>query len=383
LVKSEVGTLCLGQVLNLLWACTESEAGRLMGYKYDKGKISVHYETDTENDIVSMDDDQINVMIMISCERYAEVEKILECNVFNLLEAILMNMKMSRFGVFLLRGIGDGVIDLIGFNGVFMKAVLTRNGKNVSIIVMKNLLQMIRNLVKLNDFCKLTKSEVDASGFEPVSDLVRLGTESFAWILRGCVIINKRATGLMERVEAENETNINLFDNDVSMDDGQIVCMMVCDALSDVEAVKYDVNKFGIAVCETEKEKTVFIDDVVVLVILIICLLVWSICCFKFIIREGQGIIFRCRSKRKWKEKVSNLKEKRTEVKNLNVVTRRIIMREQKLRFRKGKLINQRSMILVNWFVIQSSIYFSSQISSLSCGFFKFNIFQNIDQRQE
>jgi hypothetical protein len=51
---------------------------------------------------------------------------------------------------------------------------------------------VFRNLMKRNDFNSLTKSEVDASGYEPVGDLVRLATESFAWILRGCVFINKR-----------------------------------------------------------------------------------------------------------------------------------------------------------------------------------------------
>jgi hypothetical protein len=51
-----------------------------MGYTYDKGKISVHHETATENvatnlfdEIVLMDDDQINAMTMISCERYTEM----------------------------------------------------------------------------------------------------------------------------------------------------------------------------------------------------------------------------------------------------------------------------------------------------------------------
>jgi hypothetical protein len=184
-------------------------------------------------------------------------------------------------------------------------------------------------------------------------------------------------------VLAENGTSSNLFDNDASINDGQFVYTVIYDGSSDEEAVEYSMDKFGETVGVINAEKTIFIDAVVVLVAFIICLLMWSICYFKFIIQEGREIIFRCRNKWKWKEKVSNLRDKRKDVKNLNIVTRRIIMRERKLRFRKGKLIYQRSLILVNWFSVQDSFFFSSQISSLSRGFFKSNIFRNIDQRQE
>jgi hypothetical protein len=60
---------------------------------------------------------------MISCERYTELKSVLECKVFNLLEAIIMSMKVSRFDVFLSRSCDNELADLIGFIEVFMKAV--------------------------------------------------------------------------------------------------------------------------------------------------------------------------------------------------------------------------------------------------------------------
>jgi hypothetical protein len=120
LVKSEVDTPCQGRVPNLLEPCTESEAKRLMGYIYDKDEISIRHEvadagivaTNLFDDTVSMDDDQINVMIMISCEQCAELKNLLECKVFNLLEAVIVNMKKSRFDMFLSRCYIDGFVNL-------------------------------------------------------------------------------------------------------------------------------------------------------------------------------------------------------------------------------------------------------------------------------
>jgi hypothetical protein len=105
----------------------------------------------------------------------------------------------------------------------------------------------------------------------------------------------------------------------------------------------------------------------------------------KFTVQEVRRGVFQVKKKTKWKEKgfifTSEVKQVRSE--GLIVVCRKLIIREQELYFRKGKLINQNSVILVNWFSIQASTFFSFPISSLSHMSPKSNIFQYIDQREE
>jgi hypothetical protein len=305
LIKSEVDTPCLGQVLNLFWPCTESEARERLGHTYDKGKMPKTWDlvetenltTNVFNVIVSMDDHQVMVMMLINCEQYEELERLLDFKSFEIFEAVIKNMKKTHFDVMIMKNFVLRLTNLI--KRKFALIEVNDLGVRDKIIsgVLGTLLRWFRNLMKRIDFYNSTKSEVDASGFVHVNGLVRLVTERLAWIIRGCEFEDKRATKLMVQVETENRMNSGLFDNNVSMDDGGIGYAMAGDGSSKGDVVEYKMDKFEEAVDVIRMKRVVVIVDVVVAVIFGVCLLLWIFSYLKFIAQKGNEVIIRVKEK--------------------------------------------------------------------------------------
>jgi hypothetical protein len=124
-------------------------------------------------------------------------------------------MKKTHFDALIVEKFNLKLVKLIERGDALMGDNNLKMKEKIVFVVLKNLLQWFRSLMKRINFYNSTKSEVDASGFEPVDGLVRLVTESLAWIIRGCEFENKTATKLMVQVETENRTNSSLFGSNV------------------------------------------------------------------------------------------------------------------------------------------------------------------------
>jgi hypothetical protein len=117
-------------------------------------------------------------------------------------------------------------------------------------------------------------------------------------------------------------------------------------------------------------------NDLVFRIVVVMYVMWCSFCCLIFIALSIFEVVLQFKVRKKWEKKKNNMRKRQ-------IVNERMIMLVQELRLGKGKLIEQKSVIINSWCLFQESKYFSPRVLSLSRGWFKSNIFQNIDQRQE
>jgi hypothetical protein len=184
--------------------------------------------------------------------------------------------------------------------------------------------------MKCNDFYNLINSEVGASSYELVCDLVRLVTESSICILRGCIFDKKETTVPMEQVGAENEANSNLFVKDALMDHDRIMNELAWVNSSNGEVFGYNVSDgIGEAVNMFKVLRSVVVDEAIMssFPILLLLMLIMVIC-LKFYVQVVRGNVFQVRRKMKWKEKISVFTRKAKQISDecSVVVSRRLII---------------------------------------------------------